>query len=175
VNALLAGRYAEAASLLSEVRRLRSGSLPDSYLPQAYYYAGDRQRGEVLLDSLRHSPAVPAATRARATLASFLAARGDTVNARALLDEVARGSYMDHHVAYSVGAAHAQLGDRAEAQRWLTRAVETGFLSYPWYARDPLLQPFRASKEGATFLSALRQSGEATKERLELGWHGSRD
>jgi hypothetical protein len=97
------------------------------------------------------------------------------VNARALLDEVARGSYMDHHVAYSVGAAHAQLGDRAEAQRWLTRAVETGFPSYPWYARDPLLQPFRASQEGATFLSALRQSGEATKGRLELGWHGSRD
>jgi TolB-like protein/Tfp pilus assembly protein PilF len=175
VNALLAGRYAEAASLLSEVRRLRSGSLPDSYLPQAYYYAGDRQRGEALLDSLRHSPAVPAATRARATLASFLAARGDSVNARALLDEVAHGSYMDHHVAYSVGAAHAQLGDRAEAQRWLTRAVETGFPSHPWYARDPLLQPFRASKEGATFLSALRQSGEATKGRVELGWHGSRD
>jgi tetratricopeptide (TPR) repeat protein len=175
VNALLAGRYAEAASLLSEVRRLRSGSLPDSYLPQAYYYAGDRQRGEVLLDSLRHSPAAPAATRARATLASFLAARGDGVNARALLDEVARGSYMDHHVAYSVGAAHAQLGDRAEAQRWLTQAVETGFPSYPWYARDPLLQPFRASKEGATFLNALQQSGEATKARLELGWHGTRD
>jgi serine/threonine-protein kinase len=175
VNALLAGRYAEAASLLSEVRRLRSGSLPDSYLPQAYYYAGDRQRGEALLDSLRQSPALPAATRARATLASFLAARGDTGNARALLDEVARGSYMDHHVAYSVGAAHAQLGHRDEAQRWLTRAVETGFPSYPWYARDPLLQPFRASKEGATFLSALRQSAEATKRRLELGWHGSRD
>jgi serine/threonine protein kinase/tetratricopeptide (TPR) repeat protein len=175
VNALLAGRYAEAASLLSEVRRLRSGSLPDSYLPQAYYYAGDPQRGEALLDSLRHSPAVPAATRARATLASFLAARGDAVNARALLDEVARSSHMDHHVAYSVGVAHAQLGDRAEAQRWLTRAVETGFPSYPWYARDPLLQPFRASKEGATFLSALRQSGEATKGRLELGWHGTRD
>jgi tetratricopeptide (TPR) repeat protein len=175
VNALLAGRYAEAASLLTEVRRLRSGSLPDSYLPQAYYYAGDRQRGEALLDSLRHSPAVPAATRARATLASFLAARGDAANARALLNEVARGSYMDHHVAYSVGAAHAQLGDRAEAQRWLTRAIESGFPSYPWYARDPLLQPFRASKEGATFLSALGQSGEATKVRLELGWHGSRD
>jgi hypothetical protein len=128
-----------------------------------------------LLDSFRYSPAVPAATRARATLASFLAARGDTANARALLDEVARGSYMDHHVAYSVGAAHAQLGDRAEAQRWLTRAVETGFPSYPWYARDPLLQPFRASQEGATFLSSLRQSGEATKGRLELGWHRSRD
>ena len=54
-------------------------------------------------------------------------------------------------------------------------AVETGFPSYPWYARDPLLQPFRASEEGATFLSSLRQSGEATKGRLEFGWHGSRD
>jgi eukaryotic-like serine/threonine-protein kinase len=174
VTALLAGRYAEAASLLSEVRRLRSG-LSDSYLAQSYYYAGDRQRGEALLDSLRHSPAIAAATRARATLASFLAARGDSVNARALLDEVDHGSYMDHHVAYSVGAAHAQLGDHAQAHRWLTQAVETGFPSYPWYARDPLLQPFRASQEGATFLSTLRQSGEATKRRLELGWRGTRD
>ena len=175
ICALLAGRYAEAASLLSEVRRMRSGSLPDSYLPQAYYYVGDRERAEALLDSLRQSPAVPAATRAQATLASFLAARGDTVNARTLLGEVARSPYMDHHVAYSVGVAHAQLGDRVEAQRWLTRAVETGFPSYPWYARDPLLQPFRATKEGASFLSALRQSAEATKGRLELGWHGTRN
>ncbi len=165
-TALFAGRFAEAASLLREVRRLRAGSLPDSYLPQAYYYAGDRQRGEALLDSLRHSSSIPAATRARATLASFLAAQGDRVNARALLDTVTNGAYMDHHVAYSIGAAYAQLGDYSETQRWLTRAVETGFPCYPWYARDPLLQPFRASKEGAKFLSALRESRDATKARL---------
>ncbi len=166
ITALLTGRFADAASMLAEVRRLRSGSLPDSYLPQAYYYSGDRQRGEDLLDSLRHSPALPAATRARATLASFLAGRGDTANARALLDEVVRGSYTDHHVAYSVGAAYTQLGDLAEARRWLTRAVETGFPCYPWFARDPLIGPFRASTEGKAFMTELRESWEQARARF---------
>ena len=66
---------------------------------------------------------------------------------------------MDHHVAYSLGAAYAQLGRLEEARTWLDRAVTSGFPCYPWYASDPLLESFRRDSSGRAFLERLRRSG----------------
>src|SRR5437763_1985413 len=79
--------------------------------------------------------------RAQATLASFLAARGESQRARVLVGEVVKGGYMDHHVAYGLGVAYAQLSNRIEARRWLATAVNSGFPCYPWFQRDPMLKP----------------------------------
>ena len=70
---------------------------------------------------------------------------------------------MDHHVAYSVGAAYAQLGELAEARRWLAQAAQTGMPCYPWYDRDPLLKPLRSDPEFQRFLAELRKSWESAK------------
>jgi hypothetical protein len=72
---------------------------------------------------------------------------------------------MDHHVAYSLGAAYAQLGQPAEAADWLTKAIETGFPCYPWFERDPLLDRVRKDPRVSQLLVKLRQSWEATKAR----------
>ena len=77
--------------------------------------------------------------RAQASLASIEAAAGMRDQALARATAVARGSYMDHHVAYSLGAAFAQLGQTSESIAWLQRAVDTGFPCYPWFERDTLL------------------------------------
>ena len=53
--------------------------------------------------------------RSQAALAGVEAAAGDTVAARARALAIERGPYMDHHVAYSLGAAWAQLGDARAA------------------------------------------------------------
>jgi hypothetical protein len=63
---------------------------------------------------------------------------------------------MDHHVAYSLGAAEAQLGRPGNAIKWLRTAVETGFPCYPWVARDSLLDPIRSDPGFRSFLDALR-------------------
>src|SRR5687767_2468869 len=65
--------------------------------------------------------------RAQATLAGVLAARGERAEAEALIEAVLDGSYRDHHVAYALGAAYAQLGMRKEALERLTEARSTGF------------------------------------------------
>lgn len=44
----------------------------------------------------------------------------------------------DHYVAYSLGAAYAQLGDTDQADRWLRTAVDTGFPCLPFFESDPL-------------------------------------
>ena len=95
----------------------------DSYLSQAYFYLGDTAHAFGLLDSLAASSSGPAVARARSASASFAAAGGDRARAERLIAEVLRDGYMDHHVAYSLGVAYAQLGRMAEADRWLERAV----------------------------------------------------
>jgi hypothetical protein len=80
---------------------------------------------------------------------------------------VLAGSYQDHHVHYSVGVAYAQLGDKAKARQWLARAIATGFPCYPWFQRDPLLQPLRGDVEYERMLEELKKSSEAAKAKYE--------
>jgi DNA-binding winged helix-turn-helix (wHTH) protein/TolB-like protein len=163
IAAFLDGRFTEAAQLLEQMQHLSGLPLSDTWLAQAYFYDGQRTKAEAMLARLGGSAQVE--RRAQATLASFLAARGKRAEAEALLREVFAGSYMDHHVAYSVGAAYAQLHDDDRALVWMVRAVDTGFPCYPWYERDPLLQPLRSNPVFRRFTDTLRKSWEGGKAR----------
>lgn len=83
----------------------------------------------------------PVPGNARATLAALLASRGATTEARALAERVMSERDLIHHGAYGLGTAYAQLRDPTTALRWLSQAAATGFACYPWYQRDPLLDP----------------------------------
>jgi TolB-like protein len=167
VVAFLQGRNAEAIRLLEETRHSSSRAYADSYLGQAYFYAGDTVRAFQILDSLKSSASTPAAMRARSSLASFVAFRGDRSGAERLVGEVIGNGYVDHHVAYSLGAAYAQLGRFEEASTWLERAATSGFPCYPWYVRDPLLESFRRASPGHAFLERLRTQWTAAKMRYD--------
>ena len=164
-TAYLSGLYSESVALLEEARSVGSAPVTDWYLAQAYYYQGGQERAEKILTDLRGS--AQAEQRAKATLASFLAARHEKGRAEKLLEEVLAGSYQDHHVHYSVGVAYAQLGDKAKARQWLARAIATGFPCYPWFQRDPLLQPLRGDVEYERMLGELKKSSEAAKAKYE--------
>jgi serine/threonine-protein kinase len=159
--ALFGGEYAEAITVLEEAKRLSDHQVNDWYLAQAYYYSGDAARAESLLSNLRGS--AQAERRAQATLAGLLAARGQRNPAKALINNVLTGTYMDHHVAYALGAAYAQLGDSSEALKWLERAANTGLPCYPWYERDQLLQPLRDDQKFRNFMARLRSSWEEAR------------
>ena len=162
-TALFSGHFQEAERHLTELRQLSSSQVSDWYLAQAIYYDGEAGRAEEVLAALHGS--AQAERRAQATLASFLAARHDNESARKLLQSVAAGTYVDHHVAYSMGVAYAQLGDLTEAHRWLTRSTETGFPCYPWFMQDPLLKPLRDDPGSQTLFNQLREVWDANKKR----------
>ncbi|HEY9502830.1 MAG TPA: protein kinase, partial [Pyrinomonadaceae bacterium] len=164
-TALIAGRYSEAVALLEEARGVSSAPVADWYLAQAYYYEGAPERAEQILTGLHGS--AQAEQRAKATLASFLAARNEKQRSEKLLDEVFAGSYQDHHVHYSVGVAYAQLGDHVNARQWLARAIATGFPCYPWFERDQLLRPLQGDAEYQRMLGELRKSWELAKGKYE--------
>jgi DNA-binding winged helix-turn-helix (wHTH) protein/TolB-like protein len=165
MSAYFDGRYAQAVVLLEEAKQVSGGTVADWHLAQAYFYAGERTRAEELLAALCLSPQVEDRARAQAVLASFLAARGERGPAGELLAAVTGGPYVDHHVAYSVGAAYAQLGEAGRATRWLTRATETGLRCYPWYERDPLLHPLAADPEFMKLKAELRRSWDTARSR----------
>jgi hypothetical protein len=104
--------------------------------------------------------------RAQATLAGFLAARGESAEATQLIDTVIAGSYMDHHVAYALGVAYAQLARPKDALHWLTQARISGFPCYPWFERDPLLATVSQSPEFRSFLDEFKQAWETKQAQF---------
>jgi TolB-like protein/tetratricopeptide (TPR) repeat protein len=169
VTALFAGRFDEAVRLLEETQRISGRPLTDTYLAQAYFYNGETTRAETALARLSRATSAAGATRARATLASFLAARGERSDAENLVRQVTAGGYTDHHVAYSLGAAYAQLGQAQDAVSWLRRAAGTGFPCYPWYARDRLLAPLRGHPEFQRLMQELQAAQREAQERYAPG------
>ena len=99
------------------------------YLGLARYYVGDASGAREMLASVTRGGGPD--VRAQAALASVEAAVGMRKEARARIAEVLRSSDMDHHVAYSLGAALAQPGDAKASLPWLERAADTGFPCYP--------------------------------------------
>jgi DNA-binding winged helix-turn-helix (wHTH) protein/TolB-like protein len=161
---LFGGQYSgavnEAARLVSET----DAPAARQYLGLARYYAGDAKGAREMLGSIRRGddPDV----RAQASLASVEAATGMRNEARARIVEILRGSELDHHVAYSVGAALAQVGDLDAAVRWLTRAADTGFPCYPWFERDPLLDPVRQHPQFVELSARLRTAHEQMRREI---------
>lgn len=160
--ALFGGNFAPALAHLEDVSRLSSQAIGDTYLALAAYYTGNIERGRTMLEALTQHSSTSTATRSAAVLAGVLAAQGQPARAREQLDRVLAGSYRDHHVAYSVGVAHGQLGDWREALRWLRTAADTGFPCLPFFERDPLLEPARRRSEFAELLRHVRERRQST-------------
>ncbi len=114
--ALFSGDFDLARQRLEEVSRRSSRPIGDTYLALAHYYSGDVARARMMLDQLATEPSASTSTRSRAALASILGASGDIKAARRLLEGVLSSDYRDHHVAYNVGTAFAQLGDAPESR-----------------------------------------------------------
>ena len=152
---LFGGKYAQAVqqatSLLqrqTEVPALRQ------YLGLARYYTGDAAGAREMLASLTRGgkPDV----RGQAMLASIEAATGMNDQARARVARIVNAPDLDHHVAYSIGAALAQLGKVDESLVWLNRAADTGFPCIRWFELDPLLEPVRSQSGFAQLIERMR-------------------
>lgn len=154
--ALFTGQFAPARARLEEVSRLSSRPIGDTYLALAYHYSGSSERARTMLESLVAQPSASTSARAGVALAGVLAAQGDLGAARLRVDQVLARPYRDHHVAYGLGAAYAQLGDATRAYQWLRIAADTGFPCVPWFERDPWLEPLRHRPGYAELLAYVR-------------------
>ena len=138
-----------------------------NYLGLAQHYAGETASARTTLAGVQRGgrPDV----RSQAALAGVDAAAGDKAAARARIVAIERGPYMDHHVAASLAAAWAQLGDPQASVRWMERAAASGFACYPWFARDPLLDPVRNDPAVIQLLERLRREHDREAARYAAG------
>ena len=74
-----------------------------------------------------------------------------------ILQSLLQKQYLDHHAAYSIGAAYAQLGDSTQAMQWLRRASTSGLPCLPLYQNDRLLDPLRQHPDFQEFIDQLRR------------------
>jgi TolB-like protein/DNA-binding winged helix-turn-helix (wHTH) protein len=165
---LFAGRAADAARHLSQVQDFSDSRIVKYLLGWTLYYQGERLRAETVLETMINDEG-PLPGNARATLTAIRAARGATSEARALAQRVATEPDLIHHGAYGLGTAYAQLRDSTTALRWLSQAATTGFPCYPWYERDPLLDPIRDDPRFADFMRELRRSWEGARTKYGSG------
>ncbi|HVF31151.1 MAG TPA: winged helix-turn-helix domain-containing protein [Pyrinomonadaceae bacterium] len=165
VVALYGGRFDDAIASFEEVQRLSSKPIADSHLALAYFYRGDAGRAEQLAAELTVNVSRSASTRGQASLASFLAARGARAESREILRKLEMRETVDHHTAYSIGCAYAQLQDKSKALHWLRRAVSTGLACFPLFEKDKLLVPLRDDAGFQALLNELRQVADDARAR----------
>jgi TolB-like protein len=67
----------------------------------------------------------------------------------------------DPEAAYKIAEAYTVLGDKISALRVLKMSVESGFFSYPYLSRDPLLSDLHGEPEFNQILNMARQRYEA--------------
>jgi DNA-binding winged helix-turn-helix (wHTH) protein/TolB-like protein/Tfp pilus assembly protein PilF len=69
----------------------------------------------------------------------------------------------DPEATYKIAEAYAILGNKSSALRVLRMSVESGFFSYPYIGKDPLLNDLHGEPEFARILNVAHQRHEAFK------------
>jgi TolB-like protein len=99
------------------------------------------------------------------------ALQGDTRSAKAAIPSLlSRHPVKDpyyHHTAYFVACIYATEADSAEAVKWLREAVATGFLVYPLFERDALLDKIRKAPEFVQFMTELKATVDGYRREFE--------
>ena len=75
-----------------------------------------------------------------------------------------------HHAAFAIATAHAIMGEKAEAIRWLERTAADGMPAYDLFAGDPTL----ATLKGTPAFDALMMRLRAGSDQYRKAYHESR-
>lgn len=106
------------------------------------YYQGKETEGLKIIESvLRDNPQMDGL---KPLYSIFLANQGRKEEAKAQFTERAISlAKADHDIAYWMGSANAQLGNKDEAFKWLERAIKLGNENKPWFLTDKMIAPLR--------------------------------
>ncbi len=72
-----------------------------------------------------------------------------------------------HHTAYFVACIYAAEANSAEAVKWLREAVASGFVAYPLFERDALLDKIRKAPEFVQFMTELKATVDGYRREFE--------
>ncbi|HXT61739.1 MAG TPA: protein kinase [Pyrinomonadaceae bacterium] len=150
------GEYDQAFAELDEGAALEPDHpLIRTFRARTLYYHGEPTKAaEILEEVLEQHPQLDGI---RPIYATFLSALGFNEEARAqLTEEVRNTADTDHDVAYWLASAYAMEEERAEAFKWLRRAIQLGNENRPWFARDKNWESLRNDPEYREILDSIK-------------------
>ena len=71
-----------------------------------------------------------------------------------------------HHAQFHIGVTLGLLGRKADAVRWLTKAADEGYPSYPRFSTDQGLAPLRGDPAYESLLARLRNDWNRWQKTL---------
>ena len=99
------------------------------------------------------------------------AVQGDIRSAKAAIPSLlSRHPVKDpyyHHTAYFVACIYAAEANSAEAVKWLREAVASGFLVYPLFERDALLDKIRKAPKFVQFMTELKATVDGYRREFD--------
>ncbi len=152
------GKYDEALAELDAGATVEPDHpLIRTFRAQVLFYRGEHVRAAEILEQVLEQQ--PQLDGIRPIYAAFLSALGFSEEARAqLTDEVKKTADTDHDVSYWLASAYAMEGERAEALKWLRRAIELGNQNRPWFEKNSNWDSLRDDPEFQEIIGAIHKS-----------------
>jgi len=126
-----------------------------TFRARALYYHGDLVKAAEILEQVLEQQ--PQLDGIRPIYATFLSALGFNEEARAqLTEEVIETANTDHDVSYWLASAYAMEGERAEALKWLRRAIELGNENRAWFEKDKNWDALRDDPEYQEIIQSMK-------------------
>ena len=163
------GQYEEGLRQFREVPPESNQSLWNYQVAWGLLYLGrEKEASDLMEQYLRAHPEDRGGvvTSARAILE---VKRGEVSRAEADIRtaiEKGRGFIHFHHTAYNIASVYALLDKPARAMYWLRQTAVGGWPCYPYFARDPNLDPIRDDPEFVAFMKQLKAQWEREQETL---------
>jgi TolB-like protein/Flp pilus assembly protein TadD/predicted Ser/Thr protein kinase len=73
----------------------------------------------------------------------------------------------DSGVPYDIAEIHAIQGNRAEAYKWLQKAIDAGWRTYRWAMTDPLLENLRGDDKFKQMIADVKAMVDEMRKRVE--------
>jgi DNA-binding winged helix-turn-helix (wHTH) protein/tetratricopeptide (TPR) repeat protein len=134
------------------------------YRGLAQYYKGSLSEAEQnFRRAYEMDPAHPHARYSHALLRALAAENDDGIRELRIFEQ----SYQaDGEMLYKAAQAYAILGDKRSAVRLLRQSIEHNFYCYPYFLRDPLLEPSRDDPEYSGVMELARLRHEAFRRKF---------
>jgi len=154
----------EYSKFLNSLPRDENNARAIFYRGLAYFYLKDTRKAAEEFD--RAFALNPALIHSQIGRALTYAIRNEAAQGLELTSSIERSGGDDGEMLYKMAQSYAQLGDAHSSLRLLLRCIELNFYPYPYFVRDPLLEPVRREPEYFAAMELARQRQEEFLKRL---------
>jgi hypothetical protein len=129
-------------------------------IPALMYVGREPEALRLAADRARANPKNPQTSGVYALLLARSGNRAEAERQIGRAVEFGKGLGHFHHVEYFIALAYAAMGKKGSALEWLERTAADGLPCYPYFEKDPALDPLRGEAQFQAFMAKLKAQWE---------------